>query len=86
MPVSSPFLFPKHHESPIDGGKGELKNEPGSLLENIQQNKDVYELLANRRKSSGISLLKVDQMQIAKVERDKCKEDDARNQLTDKNL
>ena len=70
------IVFPKHHESPIDGGKGELKEDNGSLLTQVQQSNDVYQLLANRRKASGISLFKADQLKIAEQERDRCKDED----------
>ncbi len=71
------IVFPKHHDSPIDGGEGEFKDDAGSLLTQIQKSNDVYQLLANRRKASGVSLFKVDQLKIAEQERDKCKNDDA---------
>lgn len=66
------IVFPKHHESPIDGGKGEFSISTDNMLEDIQNNKDVYKVLANRRKASGVSLFKADQLQIAKQERDDC--------------
>jgi len=74
---TSAIVFPKHHESPIDGGKGELNdNTGGCLLTQIQKSNDVYQVLANRRKASGVSLFKVDQLKIAEQERNKCKDED----------
>jgi NAD-dependent dihydropyrimidine dehydrogenase PreA subunit len=70
------IVFPKHHDSPIDGGEGEFKDDAGSLLTQIQKSNDVYQLLANRRKASGVSLFKADQLKIAEQERDKCKNKD----------
>lgn len=71
------IVFPKHNESPIDGGEGEFSEEQNqSYLTQIQQSSNVYEVLANRRKASGMSLFKANQLQIAKEERDKCKDDD----------
>jgi NAD-dependent dihydropyrimidine dehydrogenase PreA subunit len=67
------IIFPKHHESPIDGGEAEKSIAVGNILDGIQQSQDVYKLLANRRKASGIPLFKADQLQIAKQERDQCK-------------
>lgn len=70
---SNAIVFPKHHESPIDGGKGELPIfDGGNFLNQIQQNQDVYKLLANRRKASGITLMK-DQLTLADKEREACK-------------
>lgn len=63
------IVFPKHHESPIDGGKAEFVVAGGGMLDEIQQSQDVYKLLANRRRASGISLLKTDQEKIAEKER-----------------
>lgn len=70
------IVFPKHHQSPIDGGDGELKEGNDGLLSQIQKSNDVYQLLANRRKASGINLFNVNQLKIAEQERDKCKDGD----------
>lgn len=71
------IVFPKHHDSPIDGGEGEFTKEQDlNYLTQIQQSSNVYEVLANRRKASGMSLFKANQLQIAKEERDKCKDKD----------
>lgn len=63
------IVFPKHHESPIDGGKTEFAIAGGNILDEIQQTDNVYSLLANRRKASGVSLLKTDQEKLAENER-----------------
>lgn len=70
------IVFPKHHDSPIDGGEGEFREDGDSLLTQIQKSNDVYQLLANRRKASGVSLFKADQLKIAEQERDNCKDDE----------
>ncbi len=67
------IIFPKHHESPIDGGEGKLEVLNGKdLISEIQNNENVYKILSNRRKASGISLLKVDQLKLAQEERACC--------------
>ncbi len=73
---SGAIVFPKHHQSPIDGGEGELEEGNDGLLSQIQKSNDVYQLLANRRKASGISLFNAGQLKIAEQERDKCKDED----------
>lgn len=66
------IIFPKFAESPIDGGEGEMEvQNPKDVIEQIQKNEDVYKILADRRKNSGISLLK-NQEKIAEEERACC--------------
>lgn len=66
------IIFPKHNESPIDGGEGEMEVQSAKdVIEQIQNNNDVYKILEERRKKSGISLLK-DQEKIAEEERACC--------------
>lgn len=66
------IVFPKHHEAPIDGGEGIFTDEPEDFLNQIQENKDIYAVLAKRRKASGVSLFKADQLKIAEQERKQC--------------
>ncbi|MDQ2178023.1 ATP-binding protein [Marinifilum sp. D714] len=66
------IIFPKHAESPIDGGEGDgSENEKTDILEQIQ-NDDVYSVLSARRKNFQVSLLKKDQLQMAEEERRAC--------------
>ncbi|WP_421919523.1 ATP-binding protein [Marinifilum sp.] len=66
------IIFPKHAESPIDGGEGDgLQMEKTDILEQIQ-NDDVYSVLSARRKNFQVSLLKKDQLQMAEEERRAC--------------
>lgn len=66
------IIFPKHAESPIDGGEGDgTENEKTDILEQIQ-NEDVYSVLSARRKNFQISLLKKDQIKMAEAERRAC--------------
>ncbi|NOU60963.1 ATP-binding protein [Marinifilum caeruleilacunae] len=66
------IIFPKHAESPIDGGEGDgSENEKTDILEQIQ-NDDVYSVLSARRKNFQVSLLKKDQLQLAEEERRAC--------------
>lgn len=66
------IIFPKHAESPIDGGKGDgSENEKTDILEQIQ-NDDVYSVLSARRKNFQVSLLKKDQLKMAEEERRAC--------------
>lgn len=66
------IVFPKHHDSPIDGGEGEFTDTPEDFLSQIQNNNNVYDVLANRRKASGVSLFKANQLKIAEDERKQC--------------
>ena len=76
------IIFPKHTESPIDGGEGQMKvQDPQDVIEQIQKNEDIYKILADRRKKSGISLLK-NQQNIAEEERACCANKDE-NQKTE---
>lgn len=80
------IIFPKHPESPIDGGEGQLEVlSQSELIEQIQQNEDVYKILADRRKQSGVSLLK-DQEKIAEAERSCCvsKDENQKTEITKK--
>ncbi|MCY1635237.1 ATP-binding protein [Marinifilum sp. D737] len=66
------IIFPKHAESPIDGGEGNgSENEKTDILEQIQ-NDDVYSVLSARRKNFQVSLLKKDQLKMAEEERRAC--------------
>ena len=66
------IIFPKHAESPIDGGEGDgTENEKTDILEQIQ-NDDVYSVLSARRKNFQVSLLKKDQFKMAEEERRAC--------------
>ncbi|WP_282014058.1 ATP-binding protein [Marinifilum flexuosum] len=66
------IIFPKHAESPIDGGDGDgSENKKTDILEQIQ-NDDVYSVLSARRKNFQVSLLKKDQLQMAEEERRAC--------------
>jgi NAD-dependent dihydropyrimidine dehydrogenase PreA subunit len=66
------IIFPKHAESPIDGGEDDgTENEKTDILEQIQ-NDDVYSVLSARRKNFQVSLLKKDQLQLAEEERRAC--------------
>ncbi|WP_282126576.1 ATP-binding protein [Marinifilum flexuosum] len=66
------IIFPKHAESPIDGGDGDgSENKKTDILEQIQ-NDDVYSVLSARRKNFQVSLLKKDQLQMAEDERRAC--------------
>lgn len=66
------IIFPKHAESPIDGGEGDDNQmEKTNILEQIQ-NEDVYSVLSARRKNFQVSLLKKDQLQMAEEERRAC--------------
>ena len=66
------IIFPKHAESPIDGGEGdETASEKTDILEQIQ-NEDVYSVLSARRKNFKVSLLKKDQLKLAEEERRAC--------------
>lgn len=66
------IIFPKHAESPIDGGEGDgSENEKTDILEQIQ-NDDVYSVLSARRKNFQVSLLKKDQLKMAEEERRAC--------------
>lgn len=64
-------IFPKHEDSPIDGGKSDEKTEKSNIICDIRNN-DIYAVLENRRKKQKISLLKKDQLKIAEEERVKC--------------
>ena len=69
------IIFPKHHESLNDGGEGKMeKPNELDLVSQIKQSKDIYKLLADRRKTSGIPLFKIDQQVIAEQERKKHKD------------
>lgn len=66
------IIFPKHAESPIDGGEGDgAENEKTDILKQIQ-NDDVYSVLSARRKNFQVSLLKKDQLKMAEEERRAC--------------
>lgn len=66
------IIFPKHAESPIDGGEGGAEEmEKTDILEQIQ-NDDVYSVLTARRKNFQVSLLKNDQFKMAEKERRAC--------------
>ena len=66
------IIFPKHAESPIDGGEGNGEDmESTNVLEQIQ-NEDVYSVLSARRKNFQVSLLKKDQLKMAEEERRAC--------------
>ncbi|MFA8437078.1 MAG: ATP-binding protein [Marinifilaceae bacterium] len=66
------IIFPKHKDSPIDGGEGEFESKEGmNILEQIQ-NEDVYSVLSARRSSFKTSLLKKDQFKLAVEERKAC--------------
>ena len=80
------IIFPKHTESPIDGGEGQMEVlDPKDVIEQIQKNEDVYKILTDRRKNSGISLLK-NQQSIAEEERACCanKDDIQKTEFTKK--
>nr|WP_320119786.1 hypothetical protein [uncultured Marinifilum sp.] len=66
------IIFPKHAESPIDGGESNgSENEKTDILEQIQ-NDDVYSALSARRKNFQVALLKKDQFKMAEEERRTC--------------
>ncbi|WP_372751378.1 ATP-binding protein [Labilibaculum sp.] len=66
------IIFPKHAESPIDGGESDgSENEKTDILEQIQ-NDDVYSVLSARRKNFQMTLLKNDQFKMAEDERRAC--------------
>lgn len=66
------IIFSKFKESPIDGGEGEMEVQSSQdVIEQIQKNEDVYKILADRRKSSKIPLLK-NQEKLAEQERACC--------------
>jgi NAD-dependent dihydropyrimidine dehydrogenase PreA subunit len=66
------IIFPKHAESPIDGGEGNGTDiGKTNILEQIQ-NDDVYSVLSARRKNFQVSLLKKDQLKMAEEERRAC--------------
>ena len=78
------IIFPKFTESPIDGGEGQMEVlDAKDVIEQIQKNEDVYKILADRRKRSGISLLK-NQQEKAEEERTCCTNKD-KNQKTELN-
>jgi len=64
------IIFPKHQESPIDGGEGEMLSGD-NVLEQIQ-NDDVYSVLSARRSNFKVSLLKKEQLKMAEEERKCC--------------
>ncbi len=66
------IIFPKHHESIINGENDVVVVADGdSILDKIQ-NEDVYQVLSQRRKSFSASLLKTEQLKIAEEERRSC--------------
>lgn len=66
------IIFPKFKESPIDGGEGEMEVQSSQdVIAQIQNSEDVYKILADRRKSSNIPLLK-NQEKLAEQERACC--------------
>ena len=64
------IIFPKHQESPIDGGEGEMLSGD-NVLEQIQ-NDDVYSVLSARRSNFKVSLLKKEQLKMAEEEKRAC--------------
>lgn len=71
------IIFPKHKESPIDGGEGSmnvLNND--EILEKIQEN-DIYSVLSERRNKIKTNLFASDQIEIAKQERKCCSSDNS---------
>jgi len=64
------IIFPKHQESPIDGGDGEMLSGD-NVLEQIQ-NDDVYSVLSARRSNFKVSLLKKEQLKVAEEEKRAC--------------
>lgn len=66
------IIFPKHEESPIDGGEGEMQvMNDENILKKIQE-EDVYSVLSARRKNFNVSLLKDEQIKMAEQERACC--------------
>ena len=67
------IVFPKFHESPIDGGEGEINVlSENEILEQLQKSDNIYDVLAQRRKSFNTNLLKEEQEKIAEAERACC--------------
>jgi Pyruvate/2-oxoacid:ferredoxin oxidoreductase delta subunit len=66
------IIFPKHPESPIDGGEADGNVMPQTNLLDQIQNDDVYSVLAARRSNFKTSLLKKDKMKLAEEERKAC--------------
>lgn len=70
------IIFPKYHESPIDGGAGEINViSENEIIYQLQNTDNIYEVLTQRRKSFNTSLLKEEQEKIAEAERACCSVD-----------
>jgi Pyruvate/2-oxoacid:ferredoxin oxidoreductase delta subunit len=66
------IIFPKHHESTIDGQSDIISGQSEDSIIDKIQNEDVYKVLSQRRKAFKTPLLKTDQLKIAEEERRSC--------------
>jgi Pyruvate/2-oxoacid:ferredoxin oxidoreductase delta subunit len=66
------ITFPKHNESPIDGGEGNMKVFNNDEILNQIQEQDIYNVLTERRNKIETSLFANNQFEVAKEERECC--------------